>query len=374
MSNAFGTCDRRGPLFGPNRIKLGLFGINVSSAGGLTAAKDRHEIDWKQNVRLVRQAERAGFEAAVPFARWRGFEGATNPWGQSFETYTWAAGIAAATKETAVFCTSHVLTVSPIMAAKQMSTIDHISDGRAVLNVVSGWFKKELEMFGVGELDHDERYAYAEEWLEVLLRLWTQQETFDFEGRYIKVKDGYQQPKSIQSPRPPIMNAAFSPVGHQFAARWADIAFVSPDANNASSAKDKVSSLRSLASEHGRELQVWTAASVVCARTEAEALAEVERYTVSEADAAARSNQNEWVRGGSKMPEARQKMRAAGHGLAGYPLIGAPQQIADEIIALSQAGIDGLCLSWVNFDHGVPQFIDQVVPLLERAGVRRRTA
>ena len=56
---AFPPCDRGGPLFGPNRMKLGIFGLNVSSAGGLTAAKDRHEINWSQNLRLVQQAEAA---------------------------------------------------------------------------------------------------------------------------------------------------------------------------------------------------------------------------------------------------------------------------------------------------------------------------
>jgi FMNH2-dependent dimethyl sulfone monooxygenase len=134
----------------------------------------------------------AGFEAAVPFARWRGFEGASNPWGKSFEPYTWAAGLAAVTSRIAVVSTSHVLTVSPIMAAKQISTVDHISNGRAVLNTVSGWFQKELKMFGVGELDHDARYAYAEEWMEILLRLWTQSDTFDFDGRYLNARDAYQ--------------------------------------------------------------------------------------------------------------------------------------------------------------------------------------
>ena len=196
----FPDCDRTGPLFGPNKIKLGVFGLNLCSAAGITAAKDRHEIGWQQNVRLVQQAEAAGFEAAVPVARWRGFEGASNPWGESFETYTWAAGLAAVTKRIGIFSTSHVLTVSPVMAAKAMVTIDHISGGRAVLNVVAGWFKKELDMFGVGDLDSAGRYAYTAEWMDVLLRLWTQNETFDFNGHHLNIKDGYLQPKAIQRP------------------------------------------------------------------------------------------------------------------------------------------------------------------------------
>jgi FMNH2-dependent dimethyl sulfone monooxygenase len=362
----FPSCDRGGPLFGPNKMKLGIFGLNVSSAGGLTAAKDRHEISWSQNLRLVQQAEAAGFEAAVPFARWRGFEGASNPWGESFEPYTWAAGLAAATSRIAVVSTSHVLTVSPIMAAKQMSTVDHISNGRAALNTVSGWFQKELKMFGVGELDHDARYAYADEWMEVLLRLWTQSDTFDFDGRYLNARDAYQQPKSIQSPRPPVMNAAFSPVGHAFAARWADIAFVSPDSGNPASAREKATALRELASSFGRQIQVWASASVLTASTESEARRELAHFLEDEADVQARANCIEWTMGGAQIPVEKQKTVGSS-----YPLVGSAEQVAEKIVALSAAGIDGLCLTWMNYERGLPHFISEVLPLLEQAKVRQ---
>ena len=365
------SCDRGGPLFGSNRIKLAVFGFNLSSAIGVTAAKDRHEIDWRQNVRLVQAAERAGFDAVAPIARWRGFEGATNPWGRSFETYTWAAGLASVTSRIGIFCTSHILTVSPVMAAKQMSTIDHISGGRAALNVVAGWFKKELDMFGVGELDHDARYAYGDEWMEVLMRLWTQEEAFDFDGRFIKVKDGYQQPKSVQSPRVPIMSAALSPVGHDFAARWADIAFVAPNSADLKGARQKVEELREAADKRGRKLKVWAPPRVFCAASEAAAREEIRRCFEVENDLEAQANSIDWFIGGSKAPpELRERMMRDGQRGVGCNLVGSPGQVAEQIAALSEAGVDGLCLTWNNFEQGVPQFIGEVLPLLEKAGLR----
>ena len=367
----FPECDKTGPLFGPNRLKLGVFGLNLSSAAGITSAKDRHEIEWKQNVRLVQLAEKAGFEAAVPVARWRGFEGASNPWGESFETYTWAAGLASVTSRIGIFCTSHVLTVSPVMAAKAMSTIDHISGGRAVLNVVAGWFKKELDMFGVGMLDSAARYAYMAEWMEVLLRLWTQDEPFDFEGKYLTVKGGYQQPKSIQSPRPPVMNAAMSPVGHAFAARWADVAFVSVEAGRIAEATAKANQLQQLAAEHDRTVQVWTPALVLCAETEAAAQDEVARYIEREGDPQASANRTAWGLAGERPTQSQQDtMKKKGTVEGGLSLVGTPEQIAETICQISAAGIDGLCLSWFNFEKGLPLFINEVMPLLERAGVR----
>ena len=375
QSAHFPDCDKSGPLFGPNRMKLGVFGLNLSSAAGITSAKDRHEVEWTQNVKLVQLAEKAGFEAVVPVARWRGFEGASNPWGESFETYTWAAGLASVTKSIGIFCTSHVLTVSPVMSAKAMTTIDHISGGRAVLNVVAGWFKKELDMFGVGYLDSAARYKYTAEWMEVLLRLWTQDETFDFEGQYLKVKDAYQQPKSLQRPRAPVMNAAMSPVGHAFAARWADIAFVSVESTNLGDVKAKVDQVRQLAADNGRTLQIWAASLVLCADTEAAAQAEILRYTELEGDPQAAANRTAWGLAGERPSENRKEtMQKKGNVDGGLSLIGTPEQVANNISQLSEAGIDGLCLCWFNFEKGLPVFIDKVMPLLERAGIRQPVA
>ncbi len=64
------------------------------------------------------------------------------------ETMTWAAGLLAATKNIAVFATIHTAANHPVVVAKQMATIDHISHGRAGLNIVAGWNKPEYEALG----------------------------------------------------------------------------------------------------------------------------------------------------------------------------------------------------------------------------------
>jgi alkanesulfonate monooxygenase SsuD/methylene tetrahydromethanopterin reductase-like flavin-dependent oxidoreductase (luciferase family) len=361
----------QGPLFADTGLKLGVFGLNVTSAGAVTAAPERHEIDWDQNVRLVQMAEKAGFEAAIPFSRWRGFEGRTDPWGRSFDPYTWAAALAALTSRITLFATSHCLTVSPVMAAKQIATIDAISGGRIGLNVVAGWFAKELRMFGVEELDHDSRYGYSEEWLQVILRLWEGGEDFDFHGRWLTVENGTSRPGPVQRPHPPIMNAAFSARGHQLAARYADLSFVS--ALDATAARAKVQEIRDVAAGYGREQSVWIAASVVCAETDCEARALVERWSEIDADEVAVRNAIEWTMGGARMPEEqhRQLAKAVASTMAGYPLVGTPARIAEQLAQLHAAGIDGVALTWMNYEAGIPRFIDEVLPVLEREGVRR---
>ena len=168
------------------------------------------------------------------------------------------------------------------------------------------------------------------------------------------------------------MNAAMSPVGHAFAARWADVAFVSIDSADQAAIKEKVRGLRQLAADNGRELQIWAASLVLCAPTEAAAADEIARYIEREGDPAAAANRTAWGLAGKRPSEGRKDtMQKKGSVDGGLSLIGTPAQIAENICQLSEAGIDGLCLAWFNFEKGVPMFIGEVLPLLERAGVRR---
>ena len=146
------------PLLSDHTLKLAVFGTNVSHGCSMTEAEGTIAVEWAESVRLAKAAERLGIEAMVPVARWRGFGGNTNFNHRSFETYTWAAGLAAATEKIMIFSTSHVPTIHPVLAAKQAATIDHISGGRFGLNIVAGWNDTEIAMFGSPQKDHDDRY------------------------------------------------------------------------------------------------------------------------------------------------------------------------------------------------------------------------
>ena len=86
---------------------------------------------------------------------------------------TWASGLLAATKRLIVFGTVHAPLIPPLIAAKEFVTADHIGEGRFGLNVVCGWNEGEFEMFGVTLRDHETRYHYAQEWLNVIKLAWS---------------------------------------------------------------------------------------------------------------------------------------------------------------------------------------------------------
>jgi dimethylsulfone monooxygenase len=366
------------PLFNDNRLKLGIFALNVSRGCAITTAEGSLDLTWPTIRDIAVAADRAGIEAMVPVARWKGFGGPSNFNGDSFETYTWAAGLAEATERLCVFSTSHVPTIHPIVAAKQATTIDHIAGGRFALNVVCGWFVPELEMFGAPIMEHDTRYEYATEWLEIVKRLWTEEEPFDFDGRFFHIKQGTQQPKPLQRPFPAVMNAGSSGVGRRFAAQHADMVFTGLG-RDGKDLKEDVDSYRRLAwEEFGREIQLWGHWNIICRPTEKEARDYLRYYVYEKGDWEAANNliqinsaQAGDGRFANRTPEELEAVKAryiAGWG--GATLAGTPEQIVDEMVKLSRAGIDGVVLSWVNYQTELAQFAAEILPLMEQAGLR----
>ncbi|HJY18363.1 MAG TPA: LLM class flavin-dependent oxidoreductase, partial [Xanthobacteraceae bacterium] len=341
--------DRRetNPALGRRKLKLGTFQTNLDSGCVMSDLDGRLELNWPNTVTLAQLADAMDFEALVPVARWRGFGGATDPQGPGFETFTWAAGIAGATKNSGVISTSHVALNHPIIAAKQSTVIDHISNGRYTLNVVNGWNYPEMEMFGVSLLEHEDRYACAEEWLTIVKRLWTAEETFDFDGKFYRIKGGYLQPKPIQAPYPAIMNAGSSERGRHFACRHCDLVFTNIRSHDIATNTAHVAAYHTLAREtYGREVKVWSNANVVQAETEKEAKDFYHYYVHEKGDWTAARNVIDTMAAEINKrdyPEERRnamaEMMIAGWG--GFPLIGTKEQVVDGLAALSKIGLDG---------------------------------
>ena len=364
------------PVFNDNRLKLGTFGTNTKGIG-LTQAPEAYLVTWPRTLALAQQADAAGYEALVPVARFKGYieDAPEHRSHVALDSYTWAAGLAQATRQTAVFATSHVATMHPLLAAKQATTIDHISGGRFALNVVAGWVKEEQEMFGPAIKGHDDRYALAAEWLEVLQRLWTADAEFDFEGRFFQVKRGLSRPKPIQQPFPAIMNAGGSDKGRQFAAKYSDMAFIVIKSQDLDACRAEIAAYKELAfREYGRPLQIWSFAQVVQRAT----LAEARRYDhylhVEHGDERAlqrvlalQREQVKWM-SAAELEAFRYRIMA---GVGAYPLVGTADTIASQLIALSGIGLDGMLLSWADYADGMTRFNAGVLPLLEQAGLRR---
>ncbi|MGH6988523.1 MAG: LLM class flavin-dependent oxidoreductase [Stellaceae bacterium] len=362
------------PLFNDKKLKLGTFCSNLSGGCTISSAEGMLQCDWPSTLRLAELADEMAFEALVPVGRWKGFGGETDFNGHGFECYAWAAGISALTKYPAVFATSHVPTVHPIMAAKQGMTIDHISRGRFTLNVVTGWFAPELEMFGAPFLDHDARYEMAGEWIQVIKKLWTAEEEFDFEGKYYNIKKGIMRPKAVQRPHPVIMCAGASPAGREFTARYADVGFTALEAHDLESMRARVDAHRNYAWDtYHRDIKVWTNAYIFQGETEKEARDDYKYCIYEKGDWQAADNLVTMMGINSQSFATDALARLKEHFMAGwngYPLIGTKEQVVDGLLTLTKAGFDGTLLSWPRYIAGMEEFQRVTYPLVVEAGLR----
>jgi FMNH2-dependent dimethyl sulfone monooxygenase len=366
--------EAKNPLFNNRKLKLGTFCSNLSGGCAISDIEGTLEANWPSTLELARMGDAMEFEALVPVGRWKGFGGRTNFNGAGFESFSWASAIGASTKNPAIFATSHVPTIHPVMAAKQGTTIDHVTGGRFTLNVVTGWYKPEIEMFGEAQMEHDTRYDRAIEWLEIIKLLWTREDEFDYEGKFYKISKGWLQPKPIQKPYPVVMNAGGSEKGRHYAAKYCDVAFIVMQSHELDDMRAHVSRYRDFArEEYGREIQVWTNAYVVQGDTEADAQKFLNYYVHEHGDWDAVENlvTTLGINAQTMPPEVAHGLKA--HfiaGWAGYPIVGTKEKVVDELAKLSSAGFDGVILSWAKYVEQMREFKEVTYPLVVQAGLR----
>ena len=356
-------------MYGPNKFKLGLFGQNCSGGLTMTKAPERWDPSWENNVTAARLADEAGLEFILPIGRWHGYKGETDTEGTTFETLTWASGLLAATKEVCLFGTVHVAFIGPIFAAKQMVTADHIGQGRFGLNMVSGWNAGEHDMFGVALRPHEDRYAYTEEWVTILKRVWNAEEPFDFKGRYFDLKGVLLKPKPYGGDRPLLVSAGNSPAGRAFAARHADCLFTS--IIEFDKLGTVVDDLRAASETH--QAGIFASGHLIAKPTTQEAKDYYNYIVYENGDWEAAEHAAAIRTKGRDTPLAALKTLKERliSGVGTYPIVGSYDDVVDEFRQMSDCGLDGIAIGLVNYITDFPVLRDEILPRLERLGLRR---
>lgn len=353
-------------------FQLGLFSANTESGLAITTAPERWRATWDNNLRLALLADEVGIDFMLPVARWTNWGSDSDFHSSVLDPLSWAVGLLARTQRIRVFSTVHTAFHHPVVAAKQLATADQISSGRAGLNIVAGWHAPEYEMLGLSlPDDHDTRYALAQEWWDVVSRIWASHEPFDHKGQFFQLQHVVGDPKPYNGYRLPIINAGSSRQGRSFAARNADRAFtvvVGPE-----DGAEVVTQIRAEARGHGREVGVFTLGHVVCRPTGKEAEEFLRYYADERADwpAVDEVMRLQGLHAQSFTPEMLQTFRhrfAAGHGSC--PLIGDPDDVSAGLIAFARAGFDGIALSFLNYADELGYFAQEVIPRLAAAGIR----
>lgn len=278
--------------------------------------------------------------------------------------------------------------VAPTMAARQLATLDHLSEGRLAVHIISGGTDQDQQKDG-DFLPHDERYARTEEYLRVLKQVWESPAPFDFDGRFYRLRQAFSQVKPFQNPRVPIFFGGSSDVAIEVAGQHADVFALWGE--SLAQTRETIAKVRRAAGKHGREktIRFTLAFRPVVAPTEAEAWAKTEEilakvkvndrsFSPQGANAAVPMNV-----GSRRLREAAAQGKvldkrlwtevAAATGAHGNStaLVGTPEQVAESIVDYWELGVTTFLVRCFDPIADTVTYGREVIPLV-RAEVARR--
>jgi pyrimidine oxygenase len=155
-------------------MKLGVFLPNGQNGYIVSNSSPQYVPTYQHMLDITKVCERIGLDFILSMIKYRGFGGTSGYWESCLDSITLACGLAAETSTIELYATVPVLGIHPAVAARQISTFNDISKGRAGVNIVTGWNRPEYQQMGLwpGDDYHDRRYEYTEEYIKVMRTLW----------------------------------------------------------------------------------------------------------------------------------------------------------------------------------------------------------
>ncbi|WP_439668019.1 FMNH2-dependent alkanesulfonate monooxygenase [Cupriavidus necator] len=318
-----------------------------------------------------------------------GYEGVLIPTGRSCEDpWVAASALAAVTQRLKFLVAVRPGLMAPTLAARMAATFDRISNGRLLINLVTGGDTAELEGDGLF-LDHTARYEASAEFL----RIWRQVlaashdgDKVDYEGKHLSVKGATVLYPPLQQPHPPVYFGGSSAPAHALAGEQVDtyLTWGEPPADVA----QKLDDVRRQAARHGRTVKFGIRLHVIVRKTEAAAwaaaddlISRLDDETVARAQAVFAKMDSEGQRrmaalhaGGARRTREALEISPnlwAGVGLvrggAGTALVGDPHTVAERMREYAELGIDTFVLSGYPHLEEAYRFAELVFPLLPRS-------
>ena len=346
-------------------------------ATGISSARAEgaRSVDLSYLIQLAQAADRLGYY------------GVLIPTGKSCEdSWLVAAAMIPVTRQLRYLVAVRPGLQPPTLAARMTATLDRLSDGRALINVVTGGDPVENRGDGVF-LDHGERYQVTREFLDIYRRLLAG-ETVDYVGRHLRVEGAQVLFPPVQDGGPPLWFGGSSPEANTVAANAIDkyLTWGEPPAQ----VQQKIDAVRTLARERGRQISFGIRLHVIVRRTAKEAWAAADELISNVSDATIAEAQKVLARMDS---EGQRRMSAlhggrrerlevspnlwAGVGLvrggAGTALVGDPETVAERMREYMALGIDSFILSGYPHLEEAYRFAELVMPLLPvaRTGTAR---
>lgn len=348
-------------------LKFAYWVPNVS--GGLVVSTIEQRTDWQlpYNSRLAKIAEDSGFEYALTQTRYAASYGAD----KQHEASAFSLALLGATERLRVIAAFHPGMWHPGVLAKWLITADHLSGGRAAVNIVSGWLKDEFVNFGLDWLEHDERYVRTEEFIRALRGLLIE-DGYTQDGKYYSIDGFTLNPKPVDvpgRPHPEIFFGGNSTAAQATAGRVADWYF--SNGRTLEGYEENVAGVLASAAEAGRSPRFGLNGFVIARESRQEAedtLREIVskahrpavegfRQSVQEAGASTKDGKGMWA------DSSFEDLVQYNDGFK-TRLIGTPEEIADRIIEYKKIGVNLLLTCYLHFQEEDAAFGRDVMPIV----------
>lgn len=277
--------------------------------------------------------------------------------------------------------------VAPTLAARQLATLDHYTNGRLAVHYISGGSDEDQQRDG-DFLNHDERYARTDEYLTILRRVWAEDKPFDHEGTYYRAKGVVSEVKPLQGQRVPIYFGGASAPALQVAGKHADVYALWGE--SLAQAGDLVRRVRAEATLNGRHVDFSISFRPILGKTEDEAWARAERILQ---DTRGLRVQQGYSRGaGPQQSEGAQRLladaakgdrvderlwtaiaRELGGRSNSTSLVGTPEQVANALLKYYDLGITTFLIRGFDPLLDTIEYGRELLPLV-RAKVAEREA
>lgn len=342
--------------------RYGIWAPVGGNFGPLNSVDEPIDASYDRTRHLVREAERLGFHTtlvAQHIANPRSLEL------DQLETWTASAALAEATDRIEIIAAIKPLLFHPAVLAKMALGIDEISRGRFAINLISAWFRPEMERTNIPFPPHDERYRYSGEWLRVVKALWSGEEV-QFEGEYFKIQNLKLKPTAFSRPHPQIYLGGASDPAQILVAEQGDVYFINgqPIEDVRTVIQQVLARSRSLPAP----VRFGLSAFVIARPTDEEAQIELERLTALQQQeeqyklSVARGVDSEAV----MFKLFAKNPAVGGNGGTAAGLVGSYDTVVDRIAAFVEAGIETFMLQFNPFEREMNRFAEEIMPRVRR--------
>jgi alkanesulfonate monooxygenase len=342
--------------------RFGVWALIGGTWASLHHPDDTNDASWQRNRRQIVEAEALGYDTTLVAQH------TINPWDDELdvlEAWTASAALAEATERIEIITAIKPFLTHPVVLAKQALGIEEMSQGRFAINLVNAWYKPEIERAGLPFLEHDDRYAYGREWLEVVRSLMAGERT-THRGAHFTI-DGYQlRPAGRFRDRPRIYLGGESDPARALGADLADLFFI--NGQPIERVRDIVADVAARVPAGRAPLRFGLSAFVIARDTDEEAQEALAfAWSIAAQDQPLIAEMLKNIDHNAVMFQTHAKFPAIGtNGGTAAGLVGSHDTVAERILAFHDAGIETFMLQFQPFEPEMRRFAHEVLPRVRR--------